>query len=161
MRRQTRPGSRRLAAFWLLLLLAGCAAEPLPLPPMPPDLRVVPPPPGVSRDHARYSGRWVGKWDGKLEHILVVELEVEHGEATEVVAVYSWSVAPALGVGEPGWARVRGRIEHGALRLDLTRLQSTVVYTLRDDGTLEGQYWRLGSVMARASMTRGISRDAR
>ena len=59
-------------------------------------------------------------------------------------------MAPALGVGEPGWARVRGKIENGALRLDMTRLQSTVVYILRADGTLDGQYWRLGAVMARA-----------
>jgi hypothetical protein len=150
-----------LAGFGLLLLLAGCAAEPLPPPPMPPDLRVVPPPPGVSREHARYSGRWIGKWDGVLEHVLVVELEVEHGDATEVVAVYSWGVAPSLGVGQPGWVRVRGRIENGALRLDLSRLQSTALYILRDDGTLEGQYWRLGTVMSRARMTRSTSRDTR
>jgi hypothetical protein len=103
----------------------------------------------------------VGKWDGQLEHVLVVELAVQHGDATEIVAVYSWGVAPALGVGEPGWARVRGRVENGALRLDLTRLQSTVVYILRDDGTLEGQYWRLGAIMSRARMTRGIAREAR
>ncbi len=152
---------RLLVGLGLGVLVAGCAAEPLPPPPMPPDLRVVPPPPGVPREHARYSGRWVGKWDGQLEHVLVVELEVAHGEATEVVAVYSWGVAPALGVGTPGWSRVRGRIENGALRLDLTRTESTAVYVLLDDGTLEGKYWRLGAVMSRARMTRGISREAR
>jgi hypothetical protein len=128
---------------------------------MPPDLRVVPPPPGVSREHARYSGRWTGTWDGVLDHVLVIELEVDHGEATEVVAVYSWGVAPSLGVGNPGWVRVRGRIDDGALRLDLPRLQSTAVYILRDDGTLEGQYWRLGAVMSRARLTRSTSRDTR
>ena len=139
------------------LAIAGCAAEPLLPPPMPPDLRVVPPPPGVPREHARYSGRWVGKWEGQLEHVLVVELEVDHGEITEVVAVYSWGVAPALGVGEPGWARARGRIENGALRLDLTRVQATAVYVLRADGTLEGEYWRGTVLVSRVRMTRGIA----
>jgi hypothetical protein len=152
---------RFLAGLGLALLLAGCAAEPVPPPPMPLDLRVVAPPLAVSREHARYSGRWTGKWDGQLEHVLVVELVVDHGEATEVVAVYSWGSAPALGVGEPGWQRVRGRIENGALRLDLARLQSSAVYTMRDDGTLDAQYWRLGAVMSRARMTRGTARESR
>jgi hypothetical protein len=156
-----RGAGRLLIGVGCLLLLAACAAEPLPPPPMPPDLRVVPPPPGVPRDHARYSGRWVGKWDGQLEHVLVVELQVEQGDATEVVAVYSWGVAPKLGVGEPGWARARGRIENGALRLDLTRVQATAVYVLRDDGVMEAEYWRNAAVMSRARMMRGTSREGR
>ena len=104
------------------LVVAGCAAEPLPPPPMPPDLRWCRRRPACRARHARFSGRWVGKWEGKLEHILVVELVVENEQATEVVAVYSWGGPGGLGVGTPGWARVRGRIEHGALRLELTRL---------------------------------------
>ena len=82
--------ARRAGGFLVGLALAGCAEEPLPVPPMPPDLRVVPPPPGVPRENARFSGRWVGKWEGELEHVLVVELEVQNDQATEVIAVYSW-----------------------------------------------------------------------
>src|SRR5262245_45983456 len=97
---------------------------------MPPDVRAVPPPPGVPPENARFSGQWVGKWDEQLDHIMIVELEVQNGQATEVIAVYSWG-SGALGVGYPGWTRVRGRIEGGALRLDLTRVQATVVYTMQ------------------------------
>jgi len=136
--------------------MAGCAAEPLPVPPMPPDLRVVPPPPGVPRENARYSGRWVGKWEGQLDHVLVVELQVQNGQTTEVIAVYSWGVSGALGVGAPGWTRVRGRIDDGALRLDLTRVQATAVYTLQADGTLTGEYWRGDRVTSRARLARAL-----
>ena len=121
---------------------------------MPPDLRIVPPPAGVSQEHARFSGRWVGKWDDQLEHILIVEIEVPAGLATEVVAVYSWG-AGALGVGLPGWSRVRGRIEGRSLRIDLPRVQATVVYSMQPDGTtLMAEYWRGDQVTARARLTR-------
>jgi hypothetical protein len=121
---------------------------------MPPDLRVVSPPTSVPRESARFSGRWVGKWDGQLDHVLVVELEVQSGPATEVIAVYSWGVSAALGVGVPGWTRVRGRIEDGALRLDLTRVQSRAVYKLEADGVLVGEYWRGDRITSRARLTR-------
>ena len=148
----------RARRAWGLLLglglaLAGCAEEPLPVPPMPPDLRVVPPPPGVPRENARFSGRWVGKWEGELEHVLVVELEVQDDQATEVIAVYSWG-AGSLGVGLPGWSRVRGRVEGGVLRLELTRVQATVVYTMQADGTLVAEYKRGDQITARARLTR-------
>jgi hypothetical protein len=134
--------------------MAGCAEDPLPPPPMPPDLRVVAPPPGVPPENARYSGRWIGKWEGQLDHVLVVELQVQNDKATEVIAVYSWGVSGALGVGTPGWARVRGRIEGGALRLDLTRVHATAVYTMQADGTLVGEYWRGDRVTSRARLAR-------
>ena len=143
-----------LVGLGLGLALAGCAEEALPLPPMPPDLRVVPPPPGVPRENARFSGRWVGKWEGQLEHVLVVELQVQNDQATEVIAVYSWGVSGALGVGSPGWTRVRGRIEGGALRLDLTRVRSTAIYTIQPDGTLVGEYWRGDRLTSRARLAR-------
>lgn len=152
--------SRGLAALGLGLALAGCAVEPLPRPPMPPDLRVVPPPLGVPRDHARYSGRWVGKWNERLDHVLVVELQVPTSDqTTEVIAVYSWGVSADLGVGAPGWSRVRGRIQDGALWLDLTRVQATAIYALQADGTLMGEYRRGETITSRVRMTRGTPRE--
>ena len=143
-----------MLGFTLAVLVVGCAEDPFsPVAPLPPDLRMVPPPSGVSPEHARFSGWWVGKWDEQLEHVLIVELEVPSGTATEVTAVYSWG-SGSLGVGLPGWSRVRGRIEDGALRLDLTRVQATVVYTMQVDGTLMAEYWRGDQVTARAHLTR-------
>jgi hypothetical protein len=150
---------RLFAVLGLGVTLAGCAADPLPLPPMPPDLRVVPPPAGVPRDHARYSGRWVGKWNGQLDHVLVVELQVPSDQITEVIAVYSWGVSAELGVGAPGWSRVRGRIQDGALWLELTRVQATAIYALQADGTLLGEYRRGAMVTSRVRMTRSLPRD--
>jgi hypothetical protein len=60
---------------------------------MPPDLKVVAPPPSVSRENARFAGRWIGKWEEQLDHVLVVELVVQNEQAAEVVAVYSWGGA--------------------------------------------------------------------
>jgi len=151
---------RGLVALGAGALLAACAADPPPRPPMPPDLRVVPPPAGVPRDHARYSGRWIGKWDEHLDHILVVELQVPTSDhATEVIAVYSWGTSIELGVGAAGWSRVRGRIQDGALWLELTRVQATAVYALQADGTLLGEYRRGETVTARVRMTRGVPRE--
>ena len=116
---------------------------------MPPDLLVVPPPPAVPWENARFAGRWIG-------NVLVVELQLQNGEITEVVAVYSWGVSASLGVGSPGWTRVRGRIENGALRVELTRVQATAVYTMQADGTLVGEYSRGDRVTSRARLTRAL-----
>jgi len=147
-------GSRRLGlVVALAFVMVGCAEDMSMVAPMPPDLRVVPPPVGVSQEHARFSGRWVGKWDEQLEHVLIVELEVPSGPATEVIAVYSWG-GGSLGVGLPGWSRVRGRIEGRALRLELTRVQAAAVYTMQTDGTLMAEYWRGDQVTSRARLAR-------
>lgn len=136
--------------------MAGCVAEPLPVPPLPSDLLVVPPPLAVPRENARFAGRWIGKWEEQLDHVLVVELLVQNGEVTEVLAVYSWGVSAELGVGSPGWTRVRGSIENGALRLELTRVQATAVYTMQADGTLVGEYMRGARVTSHARLARAL-----
>ena len=110
----------------------------------------------MPRENARFAGRWVGKWEEQLDHVLVVELEVQNEQATEVIAVYSWGVSAELGVSTPGWSRVRGRIENGALRLELTRVQATAVYTMQPDGTLAGEYWRGDKVTSRARLSRAV-----
>jgi hypothetical protein len=68
------------------LVVAGCAAEPLPPPPMPPDLKVVAASLSVPRENARFAGWWIGKWEAQREHVLVVQNE----QTAEVLAVYSW-----------------------------------------------------------------------
>ena len=153
MRRRPHRASGLLAG--LGLALAGCAAEPVALrPPMPPDLMIVAPPASVPAANARFAGRWTGRWEEQLDHFLIVELLVQNGQTTEVVAVYSWGTSPQLGVGTPGWTRVRGRIENGALRLELTRVQATAVYTMQADGSLAGEYWRGERVTSRARLIR-------
>jgi hypothetical protein len=123
---------------------------------MPPDLLVVPPPSTVPWENARFAGRWIGQWEEQLDHVLVVELQLQNGKITEVVAVYSWGVSASLGVGSPGWTRVRGRIENGALRLELIRVQATAVYTMQADGTLVGEYSRGDRVTSRARLMRAL-----
>jgi hypothetical protein len=138
------------------LVVAGCAAEPLPPPSMLPDLKVVAPPLGVPRESARFAGRWIGKWEAQLEHVLVVELVVQNEQTTEVTTVYSWGGSAELGVNTPGWTRVRGHIENGALRLELTRVQATAVYTMQADGSLAGEYWRGEKMTSRARLSRAV-----
>jgi hypothetical protein len=65
----------------------------------------------------------------------------------------SWG-AGALGVGLPGWSRVRGRIENGVLRLELPRVQATVIYTMQADGTLVAEYWRGDQITSRGRLAR-------
>ena len=113
-------------------------------------------PPPCRAENARFAGRWIGKWEEQLDHVLIVELLVQNDQTTEVIAVYSWGVSAELGVGSPGWTRVRGRIENGALRLELTRVQATAVYTMQADGTLVGEYLRGDRVTSRARLTRAV-----
>ena len=61
-----------------------------------------------------------------------------------------------LGVATPGWSRVRGRIENGTLRLELTRVQATAVYTMQPDGSLVGEYWRGDKMTSRARLSRAV-----
>ena len=142
-RHELRIRARRIramvAGLALGLVVAGCAAEPLPLPPMPSDLKVVAPPLVVPHENARFAGRWIGKWEAQLEHMLVVELVVQNEQTTEVTAVYSGVISAELGVNTPGWTRVRGHIENGALRLELTRAQATAEYTMQAEGAQAGE----------------------
>jgi hypothetical protein len=124
---------------------------------VPADLRDVPRSAGVPRESPRFSGRWAGKWKGQLEHVLVIGLLVRNA-STEVTAVSAWAVAPELGVGTPEWMRVGGRIEDGALRLDLTRVSSRAVDTFQADGTLVAEYWRGDRVTSGARLT-GVPRE--
>ena len=56
--------------LWVVvaLLLAGCAMVPLPS-----DVRIIPPGPGIPTEVAAFSGKWQGVGDETLDHILVVE----------------------------------------------------------------------------------------
>jgi hypothetical protein len=42
------------------------------------------------------------------------------------------------------------------LRLELTRVQATAVYTMQSDGTLVGEYWRGDKVTSRVRLTRAV-----
>ena len=65
-------------------------------------------------------------------------------------------VSAELGVNTPGWTRVRGHIENGALRLELTRVQATAVYAMQADGSLAGEYWRGEKMTSRARLSRAV-----
>ena len=56
----------------------------------------------------------------------------------------------------PGWTRVRGRVENGAQRLELTRVQATAVYTMQADGSLAGEYKRGDKMTSRARLSRAV-----
>jgi hypothetical protein len=102
---------------------------------------------------------WIGKWEAQPEHELVVELVVQNEPTTEVIAVYSWGVSAELGVNTPGWTRVRGCIENGALRLELTRVQATAVYTIQADSSLVEEYWRGDKMTSHARLSRVVREE--
>jgi hypothetical protein len=59
-------------------------------------------------------------------------------------------------VNTPGWTRVRGRVENGRQRLEMTRVQATAVYTMQADGSLAGEYKRGDKMTSRARLSRAV-----
>lgn len=131
-------------------LVGGAVASP----PLPRDVRIVPPASIVPQELAAFSGKWAGTWaprafnDKSLHHVLVVE-EVGPVEAT---AVY------AYGLGwydTPGWVRVKGQFVGSVLRLGpFPRTRATATYRMLPDGTLDANWEEPSGLRSRATMTR-------
>lgn len=144
---------RFLAATLLgaLVALAALPATPEATVPLPPDIKIVAPDPGVPPQRAAYLGKWTGTWDGILPTVLVVERVT----ASSAETIYAWGVAPQWKISSPGWVRAVGQFTGGALRLSL-RLRTTVAtvtYRMRPDGTLDATYLWQGYT-SRARMVR-------
>ena len=132
-------------SLWLpLVLLAGCVMVPLPT-----DVRIVPPSPGIPGEVAAFSGKWQGVWDDTLDHILVVE-EIT---GTEAVVVYAWGDSQAWRMSR-GFNRLKGAFDGATLIVKSAR-PATVTYRMRADGKLDARYEWQGGV-ARAVMTRVV-----
>jgi hypothetical protein len=132
--------------------------------PLPTDLRVVPPGPGIPRDEAAFSGRWAGRWKGSgesvldegLPHLLVVE-EIARDErfltsGTGVIGIFAWGGSSRWGV-FPGWSRVRGVFERGVLHLTLPG-RGRATYRMAIDGTLDATYESAEFGVMRATLSR-------
>ncbi len=130
------------------LALFGCATV-NPDPPLPDNIRIVPPQ-SAPADAAVFSGQWVGQWDIGRNSKLVVE-EIDY---PKVVAIYSVGAyrANASDNGMPGWNRLKGEISNGFLILK-TNSGATITYKLQPDGTLAGTYER-GSFISYVTMNR-------
>lgn len=112
-------------------------------PPLPPDVLIVAPDPGVPADMANFSGTWSGgKWDDMLDTALVVERIQPSGVAR---VIYAWGDYAPWGTVR-GWARYSAIIDNGTLRFAIPRQGNpsetfdTVTYRMDGDGTLEGIY---------------------
>jgi imidazolonepropionase-like amidohydrolase len=112
--------------------------------PLPSNIEIIVPEPGVGLELAAFSGAWTGRWDGVLEHRLVVE-DIDPPTAR---VIYAWG----SGVSRPGWTRVRGELVEGMLTLRFPH-PATVTYRVQAGGTLDATYqWPGGS--SRTQMTR-------
>jgi hypothetical protein len=135
-----------LADLPLFVLLVGtatfigaCATTTQTLPtsvPLPADLLVVPPAPGIDPTLASFSGLWAGAWDNILDHVLVVE-KVYPWHAN---VIYAHGSAPLWNIFEGRWYRALGKFENGVLTLVIPNRPVTITYRLAPDGTLRGSY---------------------
>lgn len=140
-----------VAGFLVIVLLAagsiGVAQVPqLPVP-MPPDLRIIPPPADVPPERAAFSGVWVGRWDNVLD----TGLAVDEITSSRVSAVYAWGVAPSWNINRAGWVRAR-RAEFVGADLRVTTDLFPLTYRMRGDGRLDAVLH--GQQGNRAIMTR-------
>jgi len=103
--------------------------------PLPIEVKIIPPSPGLPNDIAAFSGTWYGIWDGIHSTTLVIEKI----DPPEVVAIYSWGKFKDI---EGGWRRHIGKIELGKITV-VSEKDLSITYTLSDDGEkLEGEYRR-------------------
>jgi CubicO group peptidase (beta-lactamase class C family) len=117
-------------------------------PPLPPDLRIAPPPKATPKRTAALSGVWTGRWSGVMAHTLAVE-RID-GDRADIV--YAWGPAPAWGVTEGGWRRLEARIDGGTLEANLSAAER-LRYRIDAKGALAGRY-RDGARRREATMTR-------
>lgn len=113
--------------------------------PMPPDLAIIPPGPGVPPERAAFSGVWVGRWDSVQDTVLTVQEIMP----TAISALYGWGMAPEWRVAQGGWTRARARFVGAELHVQTALL---AIYRMRPDGRLDGELGIEGR--PRAIMTR-------
>lgn len=126
----------------LVTLLTYTTTASAQAPALPSDLKIVPPTADVPKHAAAFSGTWSGIWGGHLDHILVVEKI----EGTTVQIVYSWGVAPAWNIRQPGYSRVTATIGPDGVLQATLRNGAEVTYKLSSDQkSLSGEYTLRGN----------------
>jgi hypothetical protein len=120
--------------------------------PLPADVKLTPPGPGVPPDLARFAGTWSGTWDGDICTALVIEDVFANGVAR---VVYSRGTAEALKVYQPRYWRATARIAGGVLRFKLPTVdRPDFEYRLQSETTTLAGTFRPGAVDRKVSMTR-------
>jgi hypothetical protein len=106
-------------------------------PPLPNDIKIIPPAPDLPKDIAAFSGKWAGKWDNGTETILIVE-EIHD---TWVQVVHCWSDTPRT---KAGYNRRKCKIisdPKPKIVLDFQRMPE-ITFEMNDSNALVGtQTW--------------------
>ena len=90
----------------LLALVAAPAQGEIPLPS---DIKIVAPAPGLPANLAAFLGKWSGNWSGRLEAVVVVE-EVTIDKAT---VIYAWDDGPLFQMSKGGGERRAAKVVTG------------------------------------------------
>jgi hypothetical protein len=107
---------------------------------LPKDLSIVKPAASLSPELRALSGKWYGAWDNYLDHVLVVE---KISSADDITFVYAYGTARNWNILKPGWQRVKGKFESGALT-GVLKNGAVVTYRLQPDDTMRATYERDG-----------------
>ena len=135
-----------VAAFLIASGGAIAGAEP----PIPADVNVVTPDAALPAPLAGYAGRWSGMWIGagdRLPHILIVEKISPESFS----AVYAWGDSQGeYGSLKAGSRRITGTVADGKLSAKLG--PASVVYILKDDGTIAGTFTNARGFESKATL---------
>lgn len=106
--------------------------------PLPGDVLIVAPDPGMPQDLAAFVGQWKnGRWNGSLCGALIVERVEADGTAH---TIYAWGKGQSF---DAGYTRVKGDIDDGELQI-YPFAGTEVTYTLTAPNILAGTYYRNG-----------------
>jgi hypothetical protein len=113
-----------------LTVLQTQAAEP----PLPNDVKIIPPSPDLPKEIAAFSGKWVGEWNIGLSSILIIE-EINEKEAK---VIYSVGDYPRMGI-QANYKRYTAKVLSRAKpRIEFTTELSALIFEMKDQNNLEG-----------------------
>jgi len=120
-------------------------------PPLPSDVKIIPPDPNLPKELAAFSGRWGGEVpfqvrSREFERKIIVIIEEIYQKEAKVV--YAWGKVKGWtgpGSGE-GWKRSTGSIKSNTIVLEVPEMKSDVQLTIgKDLNSIEYTYYSGGT----------------
>jgi len=104
--------------------------------PLPDNVRIIRPGPGVPSELAAFVGKWFGQWDGVRDHILIVEEVTLNPPQARVI----FAVAPGtIPQQQRYYMRLQGIFVDGALQIRFPN-GATVNYRVRSEDMLDATF---------------------
>jgi hypothetical protein len=133
---------RWLLAILVIFAVTACASMQSDLkkgPPLPNDIKIIPPAPDLRKDIAAFSGKWVGSWARGISYEVMLVVEEIHDSWAQVVFSRGDEISTEI---DAAYLRTRGKVifdRTPKLVVDTFKLRNggDIYFQVRDADTLE------------------------